>query len=131
MRRFDVVYQQYRDFQNRMERYWCLQYLRQENLQQISGVVWRENFVRLDALPYVCKVASLPPLASGKHVNLGIERIDTLNLHLYTRFIGEIAGVPDSSLLPEDEAEMLLELEDVPITPAQTETTGDSDVAVG
>ncbi len=107
MRKFDVVYQQYRDFQTRMERYWCLQYLRQEKLSQINAVVLRDNLVRIDGLPFICKVTSLPKLASGTHVSLQIEHIDTLNLQLSAKFIEQIEGTIESVLLDEESESML------------------------
>lgn len=86
MRDFDLAYNAYNDFQTRMERYWCLQYLIQENVQEISATVWRENLVRLDGMPYVTKVPSLPELAPGSRVRLEIRRIDPLLMELDCKF---------------------------------------------
>jgi exoribonuclease-2 len=86
MRHFDLTYNAYGDFQTRMERYWCLQYLLQENVQEISATVWRENLVRFDHMPYITKVHSLPELAVGTRVTLEIKRIDTLMMEIDTRF---------------------------------------------
>ncbi|HAF01894.1 MAG TPA: ribonuclease II, partial [Methylophilaceae bacterium] len=72
MRNFDQTYNAYNEFQTRMERYWCLQYLIQENIQEMSATVWRENLVRLDDLPYITKVHSLPEMAAGKRVKLEV-----------------------------------------------------------
>jgi len=86
MRHFDLTYNAYGDFQTRMERYWCLQYLVQENVQEISATVWRENLVRFDHMPYITKVHSLPELPVGTRVTLEIKRIDTLMMEIDTRF---------------------------------------------
>lgn len=86
MRDFDLAYHAYNEFQTRMERYWCLQYLIQENLQQIDATVWRENLVRLDGMPYLTKVPSLPELAAGDRVRLEIRRVDPLLMELDCRF---------------------------------------------
>ncbi|HZV97642.1 MAG TPA: RNB domain-containing ribonuclease [Methylophilaceae bacterium] len=86
MRDFDLTYNAYNEFQTRMERYWCLQYLIQEEVKEISATVWRENLVRLDNMPYMTKVHSLPELASGTRVQLEIKRIDPLLMELDTRF---------------------------------------------
>jgi exoribonuclease II len=88
MRNFDQTYNAYNEFQTRMERYWCLQYLVQENIQEIGATVWRENLVRLDNLPYITKVHSLPELAPGTRVKLEIRQVDTLMMELDTRFKG-------------------------------------------
>ena len=86
MRDFDLTYNAYNEFQTRMERYWCLQYLIQEGMTEVSATVWRENLVRLDGVPYMTKVHSLPELAAGTHVQLEIKRIDPLLMELDTRF---------------------------------------------
>lgn len=86
MRNFDITYNIYNDFQTRMERYWCLQYLIQENLQEIGATVWRENLVRLDNLPYMTKVHSLPETKAGTRVLLEIKRVDTLLMELDCKF---------------------------------------------
>ncbi|MCB4812229.1 RNB domain-containing ribonuclease [Methylovorus menthalis] len=95
MRNFDQTYNAYNEFQTRMERYWCLQYLVQENVQEIGATVWRENLVRLDNLPYITKVHSLPELAPGTRVKLEIRQVDTLMMELDTRFNGVEAPVAE------------------------------------
>ena len=62
MRKFDLTYNAYNEFQTRMERFWCLQYLIQENISEIQATVWRENLVRLQALSYIINVSSLSGL---------------------------------------------------------------------
>jgi exoribonuclease-2 len=73
-----------------MERYWCLQYLIQENLQEIDATVWRENLVRLDGMFFITKVPSLPELATGERVRLKIERVDPLMMELHCRFAAKL-----------------------------------------
>lgn len=87
MRQFDITYNAYNEFQTRMERYWCLQYLIQENLEEVSATVWRENLVRLDALPYITKVHSLSETPAGTRVRLQIKRVDPLLMELDTKFL--------------------------------------------
>lgn len=86
MRHFDATYSAYSEFQTRMERYWCLQYLVQENIQEVSATVWRENLVRLDHMPYITKVFNLPELPVGSRVHLEIKRIDTLMMEMTASF---------------------------------------------
>ncbi len=88
MRNFDQTYNAYNEFQTRMERYWCLQYLVQENIQVIGATVWRENLVRLDELPYITKVHSLPELATGTKVKLEVKKVDTLLMELDCKYVG-------------------------------------------
>jgi exoribonuclease-2 len=87
MRNFDLTYNAYSEFQTRMERYWCLQYLVQEGVQEVGATVWRENLVRLDGMPFITKVHSLPELAPGTPVRLQIKRIDPLLMELDTRYV--------------------------------------------
>ncbi len=91
MRNFDQTYNAYNEFQTRMERYWCLQYLVQENITQIQATVWRENLVRLQNLPYITKVHSLPALAAGTQVSLEITKVDTLLMELSCKLIAVLA----------------------------------------
>jgi exoribonuclease II len=86
MRDFDQTYQTYNEFQTRMERYWCLQYLVQENLTEVTAVVWRENLVRIDDMFFITKVPSLPELKVGTKVRLEIKHIDTLLMELNCQF---------------------------------------------
>ncbi len=90
MRNFDLTYNAYNEFQTRMERYWCLQYLIQESIGEVEGTVWRENLVRLDTIPYMTKVHSLPELPPGTRVRLQVKRIDTVMMELDTRFVTQL-----------------------------------------
>jgi exoribonuclease-2 len=90
IRNFDQTYNAYSDFQTRMERYWCLQYLSQEQFTEISASVWRENLVRIDGMFFITKVPSLPELKVGTQVLLEIKHIDTLLMELHCKFKGVI-----------------------------------------
>ena len=89
MREFDVTYNAYGEFQQRMERYWCLQWLIQEDLKEVTATVWRESLVRLDGTPYITKVPSLPELPLGERVTLKVERVDPLLMELTCKFVGK------------------------------------------
>ena len=86
MRNFEQTYSAYSEFQTRMERYWSLQYLLQENLTEITAVVWRDNLVKIDGMFYITKVPSLPELKVGTKVLLEIKHIDTLLMELNCKF---------------------------------------------
>lgn len=98
MRKFDLTYNAYNEFQTRMERFWCLQYLIQENISEIQATVWRENLVRLQALPYITKVPSLPELKAGTHVLLSVQRVDTLMMELHCQFKGVVEMQPTEAV---------------------------------
>lgn len=106
MRNFEQTYQAYSEFQTRMERYCCLQYLIQENVETIHATVWRENLVRLDNLPYMTKVYGLPELKPGTRVNLQIQEADTLLIELRTKFIGVLENAPVAILDEQEVADI-------------------------
>ena len=80
MRAFEMAYDAYNSFQRNMERYWCLRYMIQENLAEMTASVIREDLVRFDRLPIVTRVASLPLTEAGSTVRLKISDIDLLEL---------------------------------------------------
>jgi exoribonuclease-2 len=94
IRNFDQTYNAYSEFQTRMERYWCLQYLIQEQLTEVTATVWRENLVRIDGMFYITKVPSLPELKVGTKLLLEIKHIDTLLMELNCKFKGVVETAP-------------------------------------
>ena len=83
MRDFEAAYETYADYQRTMERYWSLRWLLQEAPATVSATVLRENLVRLEALPVVQRVSSLPPgVAPGARVELAVGAVDLLDLGL-------------------------------------------------
>ena len=86
IRDFEQTYNAYSEFQSRMERYWSLQYLIQENYTEITATVWRENLVKIDGMFMITKVTSLPELKVGTQVLLEIKHIDTLLMELTCKF---------------------------------------------
>ncbi|MGZ5787697.1 MAG: ribonuclease catalytic domain-containing protein, partial [Ramlibacter sp.] len=84
---FETTYAQYAEFQTRMEHYWCLRWLEQENLQEATACVVRDNLVRFDALPLYVRVADLPA-APPPRVRLALGRIDLLAATVEVRYAG-------------------------------------------
>ncbi len=95
MRDFDLTYSAYAEFQRHMERYWCLRWLRQGNVQTIEATIRRENLVKLDHLPLLQRVPSVPELKPGQRVRLSVEAVDFLTLELNCRYLEtlEVAAV--------------------------------------
>lgn len=56
------------------------------------GVVLRENLVRLDGMPLATRVPSLPELAPGTRVNLGVKSLDLLERKLEAVYRETLAG---------------------------------------
>ena len=103
MRDFELTYGAYADFQRLMERYWCLRWLQQNQLSQIEATVRREQLVKLDHLPLMLRLPSLPlELSPGSRVRLVIESIDLLGPELTCRYL-ETLGGEEQSLDSEEE----------------------------
>ena len=105
MRDFDLTYSAYAEFQRHMERYWCLRWLRQENVQTIDATVRRENLVKLDSLPLLQRVPSVPDLKPGQRVRLSVEEVDFLTLELNCRYLETLELVAVEVGVEEDESE--------------------------
>jgi exoribonuclease-2 len=106
IRNFDQTYNAYSEFQTRMERYWCLQYLIQEKLTEVTAMIWRDNLVRIDGMFYITKVPSLPTtglpeLKVGTKVLLEIKHIDPLLMELNCKFKAVIPSETSESAVVE------------------------------
>lgn len=78
MRAFEITYAGYDEHQRGMETYWSLRWLMQEGMKELDATVVRENLVRVDGLPLVFRVPSLPEAAASARVRLAVKSIDLL-----------------------------------------------------
>jgi exoribonuclease-2 len=102
MRDFETTYGAYADFQRLMERYWCLRWLQQNGIGEIEATVRREQLVKLDHLPLLLRVPSLPAdIGPGRRVRLAVEVIDLLGPEASCRYL----SVMDEVLPEADEEE--------------------------
>ncbi len=85
---FEATYAQYAEFQSRMEYYWCLRWLLQENVAQTTATVIRDNLIRFDAVPIVTRLADMPPRTPDERVRVAIGRVDLLAATLECRYAG-------------------------------------------
>jgi exoribonuclease-2 len=86
LRAFEVTYARFDEHQRAMEDYWSLRWLLQEEVRSLTGLVLRENLVRLDGVPLVTRVSSLPPVDPGTRVRLDVEAVDLLERTLGCRY---------------------------------------------
>ena len=108
MRAFELVAARYDEHQRAMEGYWSLRWLVQEDVQDIGGVVLRENAVRLDGLPLVVRVASLPETTPpAARVRLAVRHVDLLERSVdcaYRETLNERATALDGGANPSQKA---------------------------
>jgi len=96
MRDFEVTYEAYGDFQDRMERYWCLRWLEQEAAWVQPATVVRENIIRFNNLPMTARSSALPPTAPGTALTVRVGAIDLLDLTFEVVPEGVSAAAPIS-----------------------------------
>jgi len=78
LRAFELTYARYDEYQRAMETYWSLRWLLQEQVRESSATVLRENLARIEGLPLVARVPSLPELEPGTLVRLAVEDVDLI-----------------------------------------------------
>jgi exoribonuclease II len=135
---FDAAYSAYADFQNNMERYWCLRWLTQEHAQRVDAVVLKEEVLRLVDIPLVIKLPGMPPAARGASVKLDLVRWDEVDLTVEAR-LHEIVAAPVIEIDEELEEELSDAVTDQPsaqekgeLSTADVEiTTIDGDTGTG
>jgi exoribonuclease-2 len=86
LRDFELAYDAYAEFQRGMERYWCLRWLIQEGVVLTGADVLREELVRIDRIPLVVRLPSMPASSPGSRVELAVSAIDLLELTLHCEF---------------------------------------------
>jgi exoribonuclease-2 len=97
VREFELAYDAYNDFQRRLERYWMLRWLIQENISEVTASVIREDLVRFDSLPMVTRAPSVAGVAPGSKVRLAISSIDLLDITFHAELLETLETPPDSS----------------------------------
>ena len=102
MRDFELTYAAYAEYQRGMERYWCLRWLQQEGLKEIAATVRREQLVKVDHLPLMVRVPSLPELEPGQRVLLSIGDIDLLGREAELRYQATLGDDSPAEALEEE-----------------------------
>ncbi|MCX8566539.1 MAG: exoribonuclease-2 [Glomeribacter sp. 1016415] len=90
---FEEIYQAYADHQNRMERFWCLRWLKQEKRERMLAAVVKGDLVRFDEIPLLLHVPGLGVHARDTKLWLDILALDELTLEVSCR----LAQVLESS----------------------------------
>jgi len=103
MRDFELTYAAYAEFQRGMERYWCVRWLRQAGHPQVSARVLRESLVRLENIPLIFKVPSMPTLPPGTRVQLAIDSTDLIDVEVRATYLETLAEASGGVVEMEDE----------------------------
>ena len=123
MRDFELTYAAYAEFQRGMERYWCLRWLRQAGHPAMSARVLRESLVRLEAIPLIFKVPSMPTLPPGTRVQLAIDGTDLVDVEVRATYLETLAEASGEATEELDEADLPPEALDAASPPdASTDT---------
>ena len=138
---FDAAYTSYADFQAKLERYWCLRWLRQEGVQRIAATVVKEDLLRLDGLPMLTRLPGLPSLPRGQRIEIDVLDCDEIELSLHARLhqvltaqvTAEVDEAPDDEIVEplEAPAEASAAAQSETAVPSIESTGGDAAVDTG
>ena len=98
---FEARYAIVAEFQQTMERYWCLRWIGQhaEDQRQFDSVAVRDDTVRLFDAPLYLQPSSCPPLARGIRLAVEVREWDELDLVVQAR---AVAGTIDVTPVREE-----------------------------
>ncbi|MFN8769484.1 MAG: ribonuclease catalytic domain-containing protein [Neisseriaceae bacterium] len=88
---FDKKYAKYLDFQTKLERYWSLKYLIQENISEIGGTFIYKSKVQLDRIPIEIDTQGLlKAKPKGTKITVKILNINLTTLNFDFKIVGEV-----------------------------------------
>ncbi|MBN9115718.1 MAG: bifunctional ornithine acetyltransferase/N-acetylglutamate synthase, partial [Pandoraea sp.] len=99
---FEAAYAAYAEHQSRMERYWCLRWLIQENKSQVQASVLKGDTVRLNDIPLTLIVLGLGPHARGTQIMLDVLSLDVVTLSISVR-VAQVLGASQNGLGEDDD----------------------------
>ncbi|MDR3397503.1 MAG: RNB domain-containing ribonuclease [Pandoraea sp.] len=99
---FEAAYAAYGEHQSRMERYWCLRWLLQENKSQVQASVLKGDTVRLNDIPLTLIVPGLGLHARGTQIMLDVLSIDVVTLSISVR-ISQVLSASQTVLGDDDD----------------------------
>jgi exoribonuclease-2 len=128
---FDDTYTAYADHQRRMEYFWCLRWITQEQKKEVVASVIKGDLVRLEEVPLLLHVPGLGVHARGTRVLLEVMSIDELTVEASMRIIRvldapSVTGAAQADEAEEEEIEELVEPADAPAE-GEVEAQGDGE----
>ena len=88
-RDFETAYEAYAEHQRHLERFWCLRYLMQEAIESADAAVLRDELVRIEGMPLVCRAIGMPAALPGERVRVAFGEIDLWEASVVTRYAGK------------------------------------------
>ena len=125
---FDVTYKAYAEFQQSMERYWCLRWIQQKGRKQFDGVVVKDELVRLDDIPLFVRLVGVTSPGRGVQVEVELDQVDELTLTVSCKLLALKKGTP-TRLLDDEEEEEGAETPEMPEAPVDVIEAGESEGA--
>ncbi|HTS85943.1 MAG TPA: RNB domain-containing ribonuclease [Usitatibacter sp.] len=88
-RDFETAHDAYAEHQRLLERYWCLKYLLQEGIETAEATVVRDELVRIEGMPLVCRAVGLPATAPGERIRVAFGEVDLWEANVLARYAGK------------------------------------------
>ncbi|MFM0288437.1 ribonuclease catalytic domain-containing protein [Paraburkholderia megapolitana] len=132
---FDDTYSAYADYQRRMEYFWCLRWLHQENRKHVEASVVKGDLVRLDEIPLLLHVPGLGVHARGTRLLLDVMSLDELTVEASVRLLQVLdaptvasgAEVEEAEETDEEDEESGKDLVDAADESAESEAEAEAD----
>ena len=105
---FESAYSAYNTHQASMERFWTLQYLRQNTTLELEASVIKSfpgepPLARAEHLPLVFSISGAPSLERGSRVKVRLGEMDLIALDIHVQFIESLTQTPETSEDDDDE----------------------------
>jgi exoribonuclease-2 len=88
-RDFEAAYEAYAEHQRLLERYWCIRFVQQEGLAEANASVIRDDLVRIEGMPLVCRAVGLPAAAAGERLRVAFGEPDPWDASVLCRYAGK------------------------------------------
>jgi exoribonuclease-2 len=124
---FDDTYTAYADHQRRMEYFWCLRWLKQENRKQVVASVVKGDLVRLEEIPLLLHVPGLGVHARGTRLQMEVMSIDELTVEASVRLLHVLDAPSVTSGSEAEEADEGEESEEEIIETADESAEGEAE----
>ncbi|MDR0234484.1 MAG: RNB domain-containing ribonuclease [Zoogloeaceae bacterium] len=82
MRDFEATYTAYANFQRRIERYWCLRWLVQEDIRECMLLARHDELARFERLPLFTRISGTGDCPPGQRMIARIESVDFIQLEV-------------------------------------------------